>query len=186
MPTDLEMHQFMILYNLEDPENSTFSSASAAVLSVARRMHVWVETNPNCRSRTLILVMDIVTSSVLRYPPSAYLCRLGKLGRFVPAELTDDRVLLVAEVQELRQLRPLAVEDAVRVDHLRPELRPAREDAHASPEVAVGYLRSPVPPQDLKRALQPRVQFNFKTCSKTQTQISTTMRFDKLTVHRCT
>ena len=100
MPTDLEMHQFMILYNLEDPENSTFSSASAAVLSVARRMHVWVETNPNCRSRTLILVMDIVTSSVLRYPPSAYLCRLGKLGRFVPAELTDDRVLLVAEVQE--------------------------------------------------------------------------------------
>ena len=140
MPTDLEMHQFMILYNLEDPENSTFSSASAAVLSVARRMHVWVETNPNCRSRTLILVMDIVTSSVLRYPPSAYLCRLGKLGRFVPAELTDDRVLLVAEVQELRQLRPLAVEDAVRVDHLRPELRPAREDAHASPEVAVGYI----------------------------------------------
>ena len=90
------------------------------------------------------------------------------------------------ESGRLRQLRPLAVEDAVRVDHLRPELRPAREDAHASPEVAVGYLRSPVPPQDLKRALQPRVQFNFKTCSKTQTQISTTMRFDKLTVHRCT
>ena len=34
-------------------------------------------------------------------PPLLHdLCRLGKLGRFVPAELTDDRVLLVAEVQE--------------------------------------------------------------------------------------